>query len=45
MTPIEMMDYARNHILIVAGVVIVGAVTEYTIRYIMYNGFPFFSAE
>jgi hypothetical protein len=35
----------QNPILIVAGVVIVGAVTYYTIRYIMDNGFPFFSAE
>ncbi len=35
----------QNPILIVAGVVIVGAVTYYTIRYIMANGFPFFSAE
>jgi hypothetical protein len=34
-----------NPILIVAGVVIVGAVTYYTIRYIMDNGFPFFSVE
>jgi hypothetical protein len=35
----------QNPILIVAGVVIVGAVTYYTIRYVMNNGFPFFSAE
>ncbi len=35
----------QNPILIVAGVVIVGAVTYYTIRYIMNNGLPFFSAE
>jgi uncharacterized protein (UPF0371 family) len=35
----------QNPILIVAGVVIVGAVTYYTIRYVMDNGLPFFSAE
>jgi hypothetical protein len=34
-----------NPVIIVAGVVIVGAVTYYAIRYILNNGFPFLSMD